>query len=325
MKSLLLHAFFSIHIIFTGQVFASELPKPLVETDWLADNLEQVSIIDVRSSSHSFYANPVFEKNVKSGKWELVRLGGHIPGANLVLYDNVRGSEKIEGKEIKYILPGKTAFEQLMQNAGINQDSKIVVVTNSESDFDLTMAARMYWQIKYYGHNEVSILDGGTSQWLMDGRDVATSTDKTPRGNWVVQNENTDLLATSEEVLAATNDNAIQIVDVRPLGQYLGTYKSSKVKEKGHIPTAKPYPVDLIASRSAPVKFSSESELRQLTQALNVDLQTDTITYCNSGHMASGAWFVFSEILGMDNTRLYDGSMHQWTTEKRPVVTMKVE
>ncbi len=112
---------------------------------------------------------------------------------------------------------------------------------------------------------------------------------------------------------------------MRPLGQYLGSYKSGKAKAYGHIPTAKVFPVDLLSSRSTPVKFLSQDKLKELSTALSIDEQTAVITYCNSGHMASGAWFVFHELFGNSNTRLYDGSMHQWTHEMRPVVSMIIE
>tara|TARA_R110002049_G_scaffold13509_3_gene58811 strand:- start:161266 stop:162243 length:978 start_codon:yes stop_codon:yes gene_type:complete len=325
MKILSIYLLLAANVIMAGQALSTELPKPLVNTDWLADNLEHVSIIDVRSTGESFTSNPVFEKSNNSGVLKLIRVGGHIPGAHLVLYKHVRGNQIINGTKVKYVLPGKSAFEKLMQNAGIHQQSNIVVVTNAENDFDLTMATRMYWQIKYYGHENVSILNGGTAQWLVDGRDIVTNSENAIKGDWLAKMENTNLLASSEEVIAAIDNDSIQIVDVRPLGQYLGTYKSAKVEEKGHIPSAKSYPVDLVATRNTPVKFSSKSELTQLTKALSVDLHEDTITYCNSGHMASGAWFVFHEILGMNNIKLYDGSMHQWTAEKRPVVKMKLE
>ena len=76
-----------------------------------------------------------------------------------------------------------------------------------------------------------------------------------------------------KQVLAAIDKESIQIVDVRSLGQYLGTYKSSKVSEKGHIPTAKLYPIDLVTTRYTPIRFSSKSDLSQLTNALNIDTE----------------------------------------------------
>ena len=315
----------SVQLVAISLLSASELPKPLVETDWLAQNLEKVSILDVRSSKKSFTNEPVFTINKKTGKKSLTRVGGHIPGASLVLYKNVRGDKNINGSTVKHMVPDKSTFEKLMQKAGMNQDSNIVVVTNAESTFDLTMAARMYWQLKYFGHDNVSILNGGTSQWLTDGHKIAKEHEDRSQGNWRAQEERAELFASSEEVMGATTDSATQLVDVRPLGQYLGTYKSSKVKAKGHIPTAKSYPIDLTSKRNSPVKFSSVSELGQVTNALGVNLTHNIITYCNSGHMASGGWFVLYELLGNKNTKLYDGSMHQWTAEQRPVVTMKIE
>ena len=62
-----------------------------------------------------------------------------------------------------------------------------------------------------------------------------------------------------------------------------------------------------------------------MAEELGIDTGKELITYCNSGQLASGSWFVFSELLGNSNVRLYDGSMHQWALEKRPVVNMKME
>ena len=304
---------------------ASEFPTPLVETDWLAKNLNNVVLLDVRTSKKNFTSNPVFNKDKKTGRQHLVRVGGHIPGANLVLYRNVRGEQQIDGRKVKHMIISKDKFESLMQNAGVNQDSNIVIVTNAESDFDLTMASRMYWQVKYFGHDQVAILNGGTAQWLVDGRKYGTSLHQPNPGNWVAQRERKELLATSDEVQAAIDQDNHQIVDVRQIGQYLGTEKSSKVKEKGHIPTAKYFPVELFSAHRSPVKFASHSELKELSDALGVDPQQDLITYCNSGHMASGGWFAFYELLNNKNTKLYDGSMHQWTLERRPVVRMEME
>ena len=223
------------------------------------------------------------------------------------------------------MLPSKSSFEQLMQKTGANQNENIVITTNAENDFDLTMASRMYWQVKYYGHDNVSILNGGTAQWLLDNRKYSTKADKSLNGNWTANKQRHELLADSEEVIAAIDNDIVQLVDVRPLGQYLGAYKSSKVNDKGHIPTAKTFPVDLTASRKIPVKFSSPEELIKITGALGIKSDGEAIIYCNSGHMASGAWFVLHEILGNHKVKLYDGSMHQWTKEKRPVVSMRME
>lgn len=298
---------------------------PLVDTTWLAKNLNKVVILDVRAEKKSFISQPLFKIDKKTSKKSLTRVGGHIQGANLVLYKNIRGAQKIGDKTIKHMTISKTKFESIMQNSGVNQDSHIVITTNAESVFDLTMASRTYWQVKYFGHDHVSILNGGTAQWLLDGHDITSQQSNSSEGNWKALSERKQLLATSGEVHTATQQDKTQLVDVREIGQYLGTYKSGKVKQKGHIPSAKLFSVGLLSSRSTPVKFSSKEELEKLSKALGVNPQQELITYCNSGHLASGGWFVFYELLNNSKAKLYDGSMHQWTLEERPVVTMKME
>ena len=316
---------FVVSLVLCIQTVAADLPKPLVEVEWLVNNLDKVSILDIRAEEKSFLMNPIYIKDKKTNKEQLVRVGGHIPGAAMVLYKNVRGERSINNKKVKYMIPEKAAFEVLMQKAGINQDDLIVIATNAESDFDLTMATRMYWQLKYFGYDEVSLLNGGTAQWILSGHKVTTEPSKVSIGNWKVTKERKELIASSDEVAQAINNENVQLLDIRPLGQYLGAYKSSKVAEKGHIPTAKIYSLDLISTRKMPVTFSTNEELQQIATALGAQTDVASIAYCNSGHMASGGWFVLRELLGNPNVKLYDGSMHQWTAEKRPTVKMKIE
>ncbi len=299
--------------------------SPLVETDWLAKHMEDVVVLDIRTDKKGFVSTPAYHHNKKTNEKILARVGGHIPGAQFILYENVRDKRVFDGKTIKYMIIESDKFENIMQTAGVNQDSHIVITTNAESEFDLTIASRVYWQIKYYGHHKVSILNGGTAQWITDGREISSTAHEVPVGDWNAEQELPAIFADSHQVMAAMQNAEIQIVDIRPLGQYLGTFKSSKVTAKGHIPTAKVLPVDLLSSRDMPVKFSSKEELLELANALGIDSQRPLITYCNSGHMASGGWFVFHELLGNKQARLYDGSMHQWTHEGRPVVTMRME
>lgn len=314
-----------VSLILSGQPALADLPMPLVETQWLSKNLDQTFILDVRNSAESFTAKPVYEKDKVTGKSNLIKVGGHIPGANFILYKPIRGEQNISGATIKYMLPNKSSFEHLMQQAGLNADSYIVIATNAENDFDVTMAARVYWQFKYFGHDEISILDGGTAQWISDGYEISSASSTHSAGNWRAKEEREELLANSNDVVAAINDKSTQLIDVRSLGQYLGASKSSKVSEKGHIQSAKNYPIELMVSRKLPVKFSSMSELLEVSNALDINSNLGSITYCNSGHLAAGGWFVMYALLGNENVKLYDGSMHQWTIEKRPIVKMIIE
>lgn len=75
----------------------------------------------------------------------------------------------------------------------------------------------------------------------------------------------------------------------------------------------------------APARFLEKDKLAALARGLGIDPGKPVISYCNSGHLASGGWFIMHELFGNKNTRLYDGSMHEWTLEKRPVKAYVLE
>ena len=310
--------------LFSNGVLAASLPGPLVETSWLAKNKSNVVILEIRKDVKSFTKKPVFSKNKKTGKLKLKKVAGHIPGSTLVNYKNLRAKKKIDGRTVQKMLVGKTAFEKVMQNAGVNKDSAIVIVSKGENNLDLTMATRFYWQMKYYGHDNMAILNGGMAQWLIDKRKLSTKATKPAKGNWVSTTERSNILATSKDVETAVNKKG-QLVDTRPISLYLGTWrKKSYVYANGHIPGAKPFPNELLSSKM-PAKFLNPSDSKSLLQQMGVKTDKKSITYCNSGHLATGSWFVLSELLGNKNVKMYDGSMHQWTLEKHSVVKLKME
>lgn len=315
-----------ITALFSSLAYAVQLPDVLVETQWLADNLSQVVVLDVRGDLQSFTSDPEFIKDKKTGKQRIVKIGGHIPGASLVNFKKVRADRKISEKIFKNMLPEKIAFEKLLQNAGVNKNSTIVITSKGASGSDVLMATRLYWQLKYYGHDSLAILNGGMAQWLLDNRKIITTSKPSSQGDWIASAERDELLATSEEVFEASSQTkSDQLIDVRPIGQYLGTHKSSSVSAFGHISAARNFPTELLFSNGMSAKLTSKQQAMQLVDALNIKSEANKIVYCNTGKMASGGWFFFSEVLGYKNTQLYDGSMHQWTHEGRPNVTMVME
>ncbi len=305
-------------------VHAAKVPGPLVETRWLAKNANKVVMLSVRKDVKSFTAKPKYQRDKKTGKLKFAAVGGHIPGAILVNYKEVRVKRKVDGKNVTRLIPEKAKFESLMQSWGVNKDSAIVVVSKGENHGDMTNATRLYWQIKYFGHDNVAVLNGGTAQWIVDRRTVSRAQSKPTKGNWMATTERKNILATSDDVAKAM-EKGVQLVDTRAFVQYIGTYNKSYVYAKGHIPGAKFFPVDLVTSVKMPARFTSVSDFKKLAKALEVKTGSETITYCNSGHLATGAWFLMSEVMGTKNVKMYDGSMHQWTLEKRPVTSMKME
>ncbi len=324
MKTLKILLISVIGLIGTNIAFAASVPGPLVKTDWLAKNKNNVVILEIRKDVKSFTKKPVFKKNKKTGKLKLKKVAGHIPGSILVNYKKLRGSKNINGRKVLKMLVGKTAFEKVMQSAGVNKDSAVVIVSKGQSNGDVTMATRFYWQMKYYGFDNMAILNGGLAQWIIDKRAVSTKATKAKKGNWVATAERKEILASSKDVEAAIKTNT-QLVDTRAISLYLGTWrKKSYVFANGHIPGAKPYPNELLTTKM-PAKFLKASDSKSLFKQLGINPDKEAVTYCNSGHLASGSWFVLSELLGNKKVKLYDGSMHQWTLEKHPVTKLKME
>lgn len=324
MKTLPISIVAAFVLVFSKLVIAFDLPGPLVETDWLAKNQANVVVLEIRQDVKSFTKEAVYKKDKKSGKENLNKMGGHIPGSILVNYKNLRSERKIDGRTVKKMIVDKVAFEKVMQDAGVNKDSAIVIVSKGENNMDLTMATRFYWQMKYYGHDNMAVLNGGMAQWLLDKRKSSIEPGTVIKGNWLVSAERKEILASSKDVDAAVSAKE-QLVDTRPLSLYLGTWrKKSYVYNNGHIPGAKTYPNELLSS-NMPAKFLNVSDSKSLFQQMGIDDNKKSITYCNSGHLATGSWFVLSELMGNKNVKVYDGSMHQWTLEEHPVVSMKME
>ena len=313
-----------IYLIWSNIAFAANVPGPLVETGWLAKNKNKVVILEIRKDTKSFTKKPKYKKNKKSGKSKLKKVGGHIPGSILVNYKKLRSKKKINGRTVVKMIVSKGAFEKVMQSSGVSENSAVIIVSKGQSNMDVTMATRLYWQMKYYGHDNMAILNGGMAQWILDKRAVSSKSSKAKKGNWVATAERNEILATSKDVASAVESKS-QLVDTRPISLYLGTWrKKSYVFANGHIPGAKPYPNELLTSKM-PAKFLKISDSKSLFNQMGIETGEQSITYCNSGHLATGSWFVLSELMGNKNVKMYDGSMHQWTLEKHDVTKMKME
>jgi thiosulfate/3-mercaptopyruvate sulfurtransferase len=301
-------------------------PGPTVTPEWLEAHRNQVTILDVRDNAADFSNEPKFDTDAKSGKRSLTTVAGHIPGALLLEFSKVRGEKMVDGKKVSAGLPDAEHFQQTMQAAGVSADRPIVIVTQAVVPEDLDTAARLYWSLKYYGGTDLAILDGGMARWLEEGRSFETAVAANAavtKGDWKARAPRAALLADADTV-AKAKTAGVQVVDARPLAFFYGLQKRPVVASAGHIAGAVALPTEL---RSRPVgksqRYLSASEYRSILTAIGLKPQAPTIAYCNTAHMASGAWFIFSEILGNSRVAVYDGSMLEWAAQKRPVVALQ--
>jgi thiosulfate/3-mercaptopyruvate sulfurtransferase len=304
----------------TQWALALTVPGPVVDGEWLAKNKADVTVLDVRSNQKSFTLTPEFETDTKTGKKTLVELGGHIDGAVPVENKNVRVTRVINGLKLSGMIPERADFEKLVRSWGVQTGRPVVIVSAGMEPIDFNEAARLYWQFKVYGEDNVAVLNGGTAGWISEGREVSTAPGKAAEGNWVAKaDRSAEMMATSEDVERAMSAK-MQLVDARDPATFLGLTKPASVSAFGHLQGAKNVPTTLMSSQGGEAaRLMAADTYRDIFKMSGVDAQAETIAYCNTGHQASGTWFVMSEVLGNKQTKLYDGSMHEWAQEKRPM------
>ena len=306
---------------FLGLVHAVTLPGPVVSADWLAANQSEVQILEVRGDVISYTRAPEFDVDKKTGKKFLVEVGGHIPDSTLLDFKKVRADRMIDGKKIKYLIPEKADFEKIIQAVGINFDKPIVLVPAGVDISDIDEALRAYWQFKVYGEDNLAVLDGGMAGWLSEGRDFSTAASTKSGGTWVAKGERKELIASSEQVAAASKSGKSTLIDARQPAQYFGLNKRDYVSAYGHIAGAKELAPELLAKPAkGALYFWDKNTYSALFVANGMSPKMPAISYCNSGHLAAGGWFVMSELVGNKATKLYDGSLYLWTLEGRPLV-----
>lgn len=300
---------------------AITLPGPVVSADWLALNQSEVQILEVRGDVASYTRSPEFEVDKKTGKKFLVEVGGHINESTLLDFKKVRADRMIDGKKIKYLIPEKADFEKIIQAAGINSEKPIVLVPVGLDISDIDEALRAYWQFKVYGEDNIAVLDGGMAGWLAEGREYVTHASAKGAGNWIAKGERKELIASSDQVAAASKNGKSTLIDARQPTQYFGLSKRDYVSSYGHIAGAKELAPELLAKPAkGALYFWDKNTYTSLFAANGINAKAPAISYCNSGHLAAGGWFVMSELIGNKSTKLYDGSLYLWTLEGRPLV-----
>jgi thiosulfate/3-mercaptopyruvate sulfurtransferase len=270
---------------------------PLVSPAWLSENLDddKLVIIDLRNK-------------IDKGSYETF-LEGHIPGA--IHSDYLKDGWRVGRDGVVGLLPEADQFQSLVRRLGVSDDSHVVVVPAGVSSTDFGSAARAYWTFKVFGHNNVSILDGGVAAWRDYAPDnIETGAFVAPEpGNFVAKFNSEFYVGTPDVAAFAANPGQALLVDGRTDEQFHAGGKHPKAAKAGRIPSAVLMDQDKAYSSDGN-RLKSRDELTSIYG----DLGDKTIvSYCNTGHWAATNWFVMSEILGQKNVKLYDGSMVEWT------------
>ncbi|MCH8062473.1 MAG: sulfurtransferase [Chloroflexi bacterium] len=201
---------------------------------------------------------------------------------------------------------------QLLGSSGIGNDTTVVLYGDNNNWF----AAWAFWQLKYYGHRDVKLMNGGRAKWVAESRPLSSDAASHAPATYSVSSPNEDIRAYRDYVLQAVNAGNIALVDVRSPDEYSGkllappALPQEGAQRGGHIPGAANIPWATAVNDDG--TFKSADELAEIYGGKGVDGSKETIAYCRIGERSSHTWFALSELLGYDNVRNYDGSWTEW-------------
>lgn len=264
-------------------------PESLVSTEWVA---EHGSDANVR----------LVEVDVDTSAYEQ----GHIAGAA-----GWNWQSQLQ-QSVRRDVPSKAEMEQLLGSAGIDNNTTVVLYGDNNNWF----ACWAFWQMKYYGHGDVKVMNGGRAKWEAENRPLTTDVPNHAAKTYQASEPDENLRAYRDQVLASVNAGNIALVDVRSPDEYAGNLLAPPnlpqegSQRGGHIPGAANIPWAQAANEDG--TFKSADDLQALYGGKGVDGSKETVAYCRIGERSSHTWFVLTQLLGYDNVRNYDGSWTEW-------------
>ncbi len=262
----------------------------LVETDWVAEHLDDDSIRIVEVDENpGLYAE------------------AHIPGA--IGFDWQADLQD----QVKRDFLDAEAFGRLFGEHGISNDHTIVLYGDRNNWF----AAYTYWYLRYYGHDKVKLINGPREKWIAEGRETTTEVPSHPPATFEAKEGDRSIRAFRDDVRAALDDGT-SLVDVRSPQEFSGElispagYEQEGAQRGGHIPGAASVPWSQAVREDG--TFKSAEELRELYGSKGVLREDDgpIIAYCRIGERSAHTWFVLHELLGQKDVKNYDGSWTEW-------------
>lgn len=267
-------------------------PEVVVDTKWVEDHIQDpnVRIAEVDYDPKSNY------------------MLGHVPGA--VLFD---WRQDINDPITRNVL-GKQECQNLLQNAGINDDTTLVLY----GDFNNWFAAFAFWVFKYYGYKDLRLMNGGRKKWLLEDRPLTKDIPQQyPKGNFKASGPDNNIRVFLNYVKQSLDTKDRKLVDVRSPKEFTGEilappeYPTEHAQRGGHIPGAANIPWGQ-AVNDGDGTFKSVDELKKLYEAKDITPDKEIIAYCRIGERSSHTWFVLKYLLGYPNVKNYDGSWTEW-------------
>jgi thiosulfate/3-mercaptopyruvate sulfurtransferase len=266
---------------------------PLVTTDWLAGELGKPGLV-------IFDATKYLPNEDKDGKAEFLK--AHIPGARYFDIDKVADQDT----DLPHMVPTPGRFAKLMAAMGVGNASRIVFYDQK----GLASAARGWWLMGLYGHDQAAVLDGGLPKWMRDGRPVETGTPSAPTPATFLPEFRATRLRGVGDVMRNVASQSELVLDARAAGRFTGAVPEPRAgMRSGHIPGSENVPyTDLL---NADGTFRPVSEVKARLAKAGVDGSLPVITSCGSGVTAC-ILTLGLRLAGLPEGAVYDGSWTEW-------------
>ena len=272
-------------------------PELLAEPDWLATVIDDPNVRVIDCATVEAYRR------------------AHIPGAvQLPVHYYIKERDP-EGSDHGTLVMPPGEFEELMGKLGVSNDTTVVTY----DDNNALVAARLWWVLKYYGHTNAKVLNGGWHRWMSEGRPITFHATKAPKATFTAK-PNSSVYATVDLLKEAHRNPACQVLDVRSDGEWDGTNDRGN-KRAGRVPGAHHLEWLRFVSTGDDRKFLPAGELESLLRDAGIERDKPTITYCQGGIRAAHAAFVM-DLLGYEDIRVYDGSMREWANREDTPLTV---
>jgi thiosulfate/3-mercaptopyruvate sulfurtransferase len=274
----------------------------IVSTDWLAKHLNDpgVRVVDIRG----YVVTKAIEPGVEQAEYRGAReeyLASHIPGAVFIdwTFDIVDRADSVPAQ-----VASPEVFADTMERQGIGDNTHVIAVDHMGGQF----ATRLWWALSYYGHDAVSVLDGGWNAWLGQEQPVESGNVSFKRAHFTARLR-PELRVTAEQVaeFLGRSDRDWQLIDARDPGQFTGARRRGP--RGGHIPGAINVPRELFFLPQG--GFLPVEEVRRRIQEHGLRPDRPTVAYCNGGVAATVVLFNLAR-LGYSDLANYDGSWNEW-------------
>jgi thiosulfate/3-mercaptopyruvate sulfurtransferase len=266
---------------------------PLVTTEFLAGELGKSDLV-------VFDATKYLPNESKDGKAEFLR--AHIPGARYFDIDLIADQDT----DLPHMVPTPGRFAKLMASLGVSNASRIVFYDQK----GLASAARGWWLMGLFGHDNAAVLDGGLPKWLAEGRPVLDGEPAAPVPGEFQPDYRAGQLRGVGDMLRNVLSRAELVLDARAAGRFTGAVPEPRAgMRSGHIPGSASVPyTDLLRPDGT---FKSAGEVRGRFEAAGVDGARPLVTSCGSGVTAC-ILTLGLRVAGFPEGAVYDGSWTEW-------------